>query len=181
VIIIRPALALACVCVGILAAQPYTLESVVMDGGGSGQLRSTSYAACLSVAQRAASGVLRAGQYRATLGFWHQIKAGDGVAEEVGQAASPLVFRMNQNMPNPFGRHTAIRYALPQESDVALRVYNSAGRVVTTLVQGRQKAGNYSVSWNVSRVPRAVLPNGTYFCRLDAGEFTATRKMVKSE
>jgi len=84
-------------------------------------------------------------------------------------------------MPNPFGRQTAIRYALPYESDVALRVYNTAGRVVTTLVCGRQKAGRYRASWDISGVPAGRLPCGTYFCRLEAGEFTATRKMVKTE
>jgi len=94
---------------------------------------------------------------------------------------TPLAFRLNQNVPNPFGRQTAICYALPRESDVALRVYNSVGRVVTTLVQARQSAGWNSVSWDVSGVPAAKLPCGTYFCRLEAGEFTATRKMVKSE
>jgi len=93
----------------------------------------------------------------------------------------PLVFSLAQVTPNPFGRRAAVRYSLPRESDVALRVYNSVGRVVTTLVSGRQKPGAYSVSWNVSKVPATELPCGTYFCRLEAGEFTATRKMVKSE
>jgi flagellar hook assembly protein FlgD len=86
-----------------------------------------------------------------------------------------------QISPNPFSRRTAIRYSLPKESDVALRVYNSAGRVVTTLVSGKQRRGWYAVSWDVSGVPAARLPCGTYFCRLEAGEHTATRKMVKTD
>ncbi len=85
------------------------------------------------------------------------------------------------SVPNPFSQRTAIRYSLPHETEVALRVYNSAGRVVTTLVRGRQKPGRYSVAWDVSGVPAAKLPCGTYFCRIEASEFTATRKMVKSD
>jgi len=64
---------------------------------------------------------------------------------------------------------------------VTLIVYNSAGRAVTTLVRGRQKPGRYTVRWDVSGVPASRLPAGTYFCRLEAGEYTATRKMVKTE
>ena len=63
---------------------------------------------------------------------------------------------------------------------MSLKVYNSAGREVTALVTSRQAAGRYTVSWDVTRVPASRLPCGTYFCRLEAGEFTATTKMVKS-
>jgi hypothetical protein len=163
------------------SAQQYRLRAVVLDAGGRERLQGGSFTAGLSIGQQAASAELSAGQYRATLGFWHQPYAGGGVAEEVGQAMTPLAFRLNQNAPNPFGRQTAICYALTQESDVALRVYNSVGRVVTTLVSGRQRPGRYTVSWDVSRVQAASLPCGTYFCRLEAGKFAATRKMVKSE
>jgi hypothetical protein len=83
--------------------------------------------------------------------------------------------------PTHFARHPFIRYSLEQECDVALRVYNPAGRVVTTLVCGRQRPGRYSVRWDVGNAPTAKLPAGTYFCRLEAGDYTATRKMVKTD
>jgi hypothetical protein len=159
-----------------------SLRAVVFDCGGEAWLRSGSYLCGLSVGQQTASGVLASGQYRAVLGFWHKPYAPPvGVREEVGQQAVPLTFTMAQNSPNPFSRNTAIRYSLPREASVALRVFNSAGRVVTTLVQGRQKPGRYTVSWDVGRVPASKLPCGTYFCRLEAGDFTATRKMVKTD
>ena len=82
--------------------------------------------------------------------------------------------------PNPFHQLTRISYSLPCEANVALRVFNSAGRVVTTLASRRQMPGEYTVSWDASSVPQSVLPNGTYFCRLEAGGYTATRKMVKT-
>jgi len=49
---------------------------------------------------------------------------------------------------------------------------------MTTLVQGRQEPGKYTVSWDAAGKPASRLPAGTYFCRLQAGEFTATQKLV---
>jgi photosystem II stability/assembly factor-like uncharacterized protein len=94
---------------------------------------------------------------------------------------TPLVFSLAQVTPSPFRRRAAFRYSLPKECDVALRVYNSAGRVVAALVQAKQRPGWYTVKWDLSDIPTDKLPCGTYFCRLEAGVFTATRKMVKSE
>jgi hypothetical protein len=169
------------VCFSSGLAGEYTLRSLVLDAGGNKWLQGGNYAVGFSIGQQSASGVLTAGQYRVTLGFWHQPYAPLGVAEEVGQSVSSLVFQVSQNAPNPFSRQTAIRYNLPKECDVALRVYNSTGRVVTTLVSGKQRPGRYTVRWDMTGVSRSRLPNGTYFCRLEAGEFTATRKMVKTE
>jgi len=181
---IRSALAVLATWAITASAQQYTLKSIVVDAGGSAWLQGSSYTAGLSFGQHTASGVLTAGQYRAVLGFWHNPYGGGfpGVAEfEAGSQAVPLAFGLGQGFPNPFGRRTTISYSLARESDVALRVYNSVGRVVTTLASGRQRPGRYTVSWDVSGVPAAKLPCGTYFCRLEAGEFAATRKMVKSE
>ena len=164
------------------SAQSYSLRAVTVDGGGA-KLASPGYACGLSVGQPVASFWLAGSGYKAMLGFWPHPYGGSvsGVEENsAGSQLSPLVFDLAQISPNPFNRRTAVHYSLPKESDVALRVYNSAGRVVTTLVSGRQKPGRYTVSWDVLGVPEAKLPCGTYFCRLEAGDFTATRKMVKT-
>jgi hypothetical protein len=156
---------------------------VTVDGGGT-RLASSRYACGLSVGQPVASFWLAGSGYKAMLGFWPHPYGGSvpGVYENsAGFQPSPLVFNLAQISPNPFNRRAAIRYSLPKESDVALRVYNSAGRVVTTLASGKQKPGRYTVSWDVSGVPNTRLPCGTYFCRLEAGEFTATQKMVKTD
>jgi len=169
-------------CSATVRAQTFSLKSVALNMGGGQWLQAGGYSTGLSLGQQTASGVLTAGPYRATLGFWHHPDAETtGVGEGAGQTTASLAFRLSQNLPNPFGRRTAIRYALPQETDVALRVYTAAGRIVTTLVSGRQMPGRYSVSWDVSGVPAARLPCGTYFCRLEAGDYTATLKIVKSD
>jgi hypothetical protein len=172
------------VCFSSGLAGAHTLQSLVLGGGGDNALVAGSYRIGLNVGQQVASGVLVGGQYQAVLGFWHNPYGGGfpGIAEsEAGSQAVPLAFGLGQGFPNPFGRKMTISYSLARESDVALRVYNSVGRAVTTLADGRQRPGRYTVSWDVSGVPAAKLPCGTYFCRLEAGEHTATRKMVKYE
>jgi hypothetical protein len=171
----------SCMMANLAGAQSYMLRTYILAGGGSTSLQSSNYRCGLTTGQATASFAQPAGQYLATFGFWHQQQPDGGIAEDAGHAPSRLSFLLGQNMPNPFGARTAFRYSLPKESDVALRVYNSVGRVVTTLVQTKQSAGRYAVSWDVSGVPATRLPCGTYFCRLEAGEFAATRKMVKSE
>jgi photosystem II stability/assembly factor-like uncharacterized protein len=86
--------------------------------------------------------------------------------------------------PNPFGaRGTVITYALPEETDVSLSVYNVHGHVVARLVRGRQKAGRYAVRFpaaaaSLSRGFASALPSGVYFYRLEAGAHEATKRMV---
>jgi hypothetical protein len=177
------------ICIPILLgmftiASPYSMLAVAIDGGGT-RLASSSYACGLSVGQPVASFWLASDSFKGMLGFWPHPYGGSipGVEEKEDARfqSLPLVFKLAQVSPNPFGRRTVIRYSLARESDVSLRVYNPVGRVVTTLVQAKQSAGWYTVSWDVSGVPTAKLPCGTYFCRLEAGEFTATRKIVRTD
>ena len=94
----------------------------------------------------------------------------------------PVKFALEQNYPNPFNPTTTIKYSIPaavgiphmrDELSVRLTVYDILGRKITTLVNKAQKSGNYSVRFNANN-----LPSGIYFYRLQAGDFTATRKMI---
>jgi hypothetical protein len=75
--------------------------------------------------------------------------------------------------PSPFNSSTSLRYALPQAANVTLRVYDTAGRVVATLVNGWRQAGNHDVTFDGSR-----LSSGLYFVKMEAGEYRAVQKMV---
>ncbi|MBI4552858.1 MAG: T9SS type A sorting domain-containing protein [Candidatus Latescibacteria bacterium] len=99
----------------------------------------------------------------------------------VGAAAIPTAFALDQNRPNPFNSATTIRYALKAQGHVILRVYNLLGQVVTTLVDGPQEAGIYTVRWNGRAATGVPVAGGVYFYRLvvtGREPFTATRKMV---
>lgn len=91
----------------------------------------------------------------------------------VAESGVPSEFSLKQNFPNPFNPTTNIKYALPKESRVSLKVYNLIGQEVKVLVNQVQPAGNYIVDFNA-----ANLPSGMYIYRLDAGSFNQTRKMT---
>ena len=85
----------------------------------------------------------------------------------------PLSFALEQNYPNPFNCQTTVGYQLPVPAHVKLEVFDLLGQKVTTLVDGEQGAGNWSIDWRTSGVS-----SGICFCKLTAGSFTATKKMI---
>ena len=85
----------------------------------------------------------------------------------------PKSFTLHQNYPNPFNPITTLRYDLPQETDVTLTIYDITGRMVQTLVNELQQSGMKKVIWNASDVS-----SGVYIYRIQAGNFTQTRKMI---
>jgi hypothetical protein len=85
----------------------------------------------------------------------------------------PKEFSLEQNYPNPFNPSTTIRFTLPKNVFVSLKVYDMMGRDVATLLAREMPAGSYSTEWNAAHVP-----SGTYFYRLQAGTFAETRKLL---
>jgi flagellar hook assembly protein FlgD len=85
----------------------------------------------------------------------------------------PEEFGLEQNYPNPFNPTTVIRYDLPVDAHVELKVYNMLGQEVATLVDETQSAGFKSVVWDASR-----MGSGVYYFMVTAGSFSAVRKMI---
>ena len=92
----------------------------------------------------------------------------------------PWEFALHQNYPNPFNPSTVIRYELPVESKVTLRIYNLLGQIIATLVDGFEPAGYGSIEWNPSGVT-----SGLYYYRFDAvnvndpsNNFSQMRRMI---
>ncbi len=81
--------------------------------------------------------------------------------------------KLEQNYPNPFNPRTTIAFALAEEADVTLEVFDAAGRLVATLVDESKGAGRHTIGFDASR-----LSSGVYFYRLRAGEFVQQKKMV---
>jgi hypothetical protein len=85
----------------------------------------------------------------------------------------PREFALFQNYPNPFNPVTEIRFDLPEAARVELKIFNSLGQLVSTLIDENRAAGSHSVSWDASGVA-----SGVYIYQLRAGSFTDSKKMV---
>lgn len=85
----------------------------------------------------------------------------------------PKAYALQQNYPNPFNPSTTIKFELPKESKVELKVYNAIGQEVASLINTVMSAGYHEIRFNASH-----LATGVYIYRINAGEFTATKKMM---
>jgi hypothetical protein len=85
----------------------------------------------------------------------------------------PKTYNLNQNYPNPFNATTTIKYAIPKDGFVTLKIYDILGREVMQLVSENKKAGFYSDSFNGTN-----FASGMYFYRIQSGSFFQTKKMV---
>ena len=99
----------------------------------------------------------------------------DGIVLSVkpSAVATPTSYELQQNYPNPFNPSTHIQFSIVDARTVTLKIYDILGREVATLVNERMNPGVYTVTWNASR-----LSSGIYFARIEAGDFTAVRKIV---
>lgn len=92
----------------------------------------------------------------------------------MSQANIPYSFQLSQNYPNPFNPETTISYELSAVSNVNLKVYDLLGKEVATLVNEVQQPGVYNVKFSIN----SLLSTGNYFYKLQAGNFTHTKKML---
>jgi hypothetical protein len=95
-----------------------------------------------------------------------------------GGETVPEAYALHQNFPNPFNPNTAIRYELPNEGRVVLRVYNILGQEVRTLVNAKQAAGVQTVRWDGRNNLGQAVSSGIYLYRLEAGSYVKTLKMT---
>jgi hypothetical protein len=85
----------------------------------------------------------------------------------------PNNYSLSQNYPNPFNASTLIGYNLPYQSQVIIEIYDILGRRIETIQDGLQPAGYHQAAWNAGDYP-----SGNYFYRIQAGEYSETKKML---
>lgn len=90
---------------------------------------------------------------------------------------APLKFSLEQNYPNPFNPSTSIQYAIASKQFVTLKIFNSLGEEITTLVNEEKPAGNYTIEFNLESSIKNLV-SGVYLYQLKAGDFVQTRKMI---
>lgn len=85
----------------------------------------------------------------------------------------PLDYSLDQNYPNPFNPTTTIRYAIPEDNFVSIKLYDVLGNEVITLVNEQKQAGRYEMLFNASNIA-----SGVYYYQINSGSFTQTRKLM---
>jgi Secretion system C-terminal sorting domain/FG-GAP-like repeat len=85
----------------------------------------------------------------------------------------PVMFSLEQNYPNPFNPSTKIKYSVAKAEFVTIKLYNTLGEEVATLVNEEKSAGNYKLDFNASG-----LPSGVYIYEMRTNDFTSTKKML---
>ncbi len=98
--------------------------------------------------------------------------AGPPSAVERLQVEIPAEFTLRQNYPNPFNPSTMIEFGVPNAGFVTLKIFDLLGREIATLVSEELNPGYYRSVW------RANVPSGVYFYRIQAGDFSQTKRLI---
>ncbi|MEJ2272676.1 MAG: PQQ-dependent sugar dehydrogenase [Candidatus Bathyarchaeota archaeon] len=100
-----------------------------------------------------------------------------GVRQEES-ALLPLSVNLEQNYPNPFNPETHISYSLSKSAQVKLEIFNQIGERIKQLVNEYKNSGTYNIVWNGKMDNGAKAPSGVYFYRLQADDFSVSKKLI---
>jgi hypothetical protein len=156
---------------GSASAQTFTISKSVIGAGGL-PMSGGTFSMNGTIGQPAI-GPVSGGNFTVNQGFWYTLGPGPnvGVKPLSGSAAG---YELAQNFPNPFNPSTLIRFSLPVGQKVTIRVMNLLGEEVARVLDEEWKdAGNWEVDFVAENIP-----SGTYVYRIEAGSFTASKKMV---
>ena len=104
------------------------------------------------------------------------LTSGTGVV--LSSDAVPMAYDLMQNYPNPFNPSTSIGFTLPADSHVSLNIYDMAGRLVTTLVEGSLDEGVHMVDWDGMDSAGELVSTGVYIYALESSDMILTKKMI---
>ena len=90
----------------------------------------------------------------------------------------PTAYSLDQNYPNPFNPSTIIRYELPKAGNVQIKIFNSTGQEVRSLLDDFEPSGTHNLMWDARDNHGQHVSSGIYFYRIVAGDFVQTKKMI---
>ena len=150
-------------------AQYIIRNSIVSNGGTSACSENNQI---VSTVGQSIIGVIQDDSYINNVGFWYQTYGFYTGVERIPDIL-PTKFLLEQNFPNPFNPVTHIVFMIPKPSHVILKVFDMLGREVVTLLDGEKQAGEYHILFDAGG-----LSTGVYLYRLEAGDYTETKKLV---
>jgi hypothetical protein len=114
--------------------------------------------------------------YLSTMRSW--LCVGDGTNPDYTDTEIPAATESAGVYPNPFNPSTRVAFSLNKKEHVSMSVYDVSGRLVRVLVDEVREAGSYEVSWDGTNGRGRQMVSGIYFCRVEAGDYEQTLKMV---
>ncbi|MFQ5651813.1 MAG: FlgD immunoglobulin-like domain containing protein [bacterium] len=95
-----------------------------------------------------------------------------------GSAKLPIEYQLGENYPNPFNPETAIRFHLPEASRVVIRIFNTLGQEIKSLVDGEYAAGIHTAVWDGKDKNGVQVSSGVYLYRIQTDKFAQVKKMT---
>ena len=90
-----------------------------------------------------------------------------------------MIIRLEQNYPNPFNPNTLIKFSLPIQKNISLKIYDMLGSEVATLINNQvYEKGNFEVTWNGTNKFGSKVASGNYIATLTYGNFSKSIKMT---
>jgi hypothetical protein len=104
---------------------------------------------------------------------------GGGLGRVINPAVQRVFHnRLEQNFPNPFNPQTNIAFSLKDPAQIKLTIYDVTGSRVRDLLDEKRVAGAYRIVWDGRNGNGSSVASGVYFCKIVAGSFSDTKKMV---
>jgi hypothetical protein len=171
------------VIVVLLAAMPAGDASAALSvtspafAAGAASASSASFAMSATVGQ-AFAGTAHSAIVLVRAGFWSGVAASPTVGVDELAGAMPAFSRLRNIAPNPFAGSTAITFDLARASGASVRLYDTAGRLVRSLVDHRLAAGTHRFEWDGRGPHGGPLEAGIYYCRFDGDGIRETRRIA---
>ena len=97
----------------------------------------------------------------------------NGTGIDYGKHITPEVYHLFPNYPNPFNATTTLRYSIPIHEHVHIEIFSLIGQKIATLVNEKKDKGRHEIIWNAINIA-----SGIYLCRMQAGDFSHTKKII---